>query len=381
MGLFFTSKKEKFLNLMSIMGLNNFALVEDKIIENGHLLKIKIPPTGTVKNLEDKQEQLETYFKAVIEINKDKFTDIAEVKVYTKDIGNFRYEPVAPAKYTDLYLGKTFDNKPYFLDIRTNPHIIAAGITGSGKSYLLATMLTNLIYFYSNKYELYLCQTSKRDIDYIKDCKIVKSCVYTPTDTYIVLTKAIEEINNRCKLFASVGCKGIDHYNKCTRSNIKRRIYVFEEIALYMPDDTDTDAEKKAKKRVWGSIQNIVKLGREAGIHFLAITQRTTTTNLGGNGDIKSQLARITFKQPQAVDSSNVIGCDLATKLSKREFYILSTEGLHLVKAPTIDKEMKLLHKYIPEIKVFEPNLNIKNDAVRENYIDMRIEDYNKLGN
>ena len=42
---------------------------------------------------------------------------------------------------------------------------------------------------------------------------------------------------------------------------------------------------------------------------------------------------------------------------------------------------MKLLHKYIPEIKVFEPNLNIKNDAVRENYIDMRIEDYNKLIN
>ena len=39
------SKKEKFDNLMTVMKLEGFRLIEDKKIMNGHILKISIPAT------------------------------------------------------------------------------------------------------------------------------------------------------------------------------------------------------------------------------------------------------------------------------------------------------------------------------------------------
>ena len=37
------NKREKFNNLMSVMKLDGFRLIEDKKIVNGHILKISIP--------------------------------------------------------------------------------------------------------------------------------------------------------------------------------------------------------------------------------------------------------------------------------------------------------------------------------------------------
>ena len=381
-------KREKFQNLMVSIGLDsNFYLIEDKPIKNGHVLKIGIPTTSNYKKFEEKKEQLESHFKGIIEMEKIRFSSMIQMKVITKDIGNYMYAPVRPDKYYKLYIGKKFDNESFFIDLNTNSHILISGVTGSGKSYLLATMLTNLLYHYPKSFEVYLCQTAKRDIDYLKDCKGIKASLYTADETALVLEKAINEINKRSEMFSNVGAKGLDHYNKVTDSKIKRKIFVFEEISLYMADETDSDEEATAKNKVWKQIWKIVKLGREVGIHFIGLTQRTTAANLGGSGEIKSQLCRITFRQAQKIDSNNCIDTDLATTLRDRECYVLSTEGLNLVKVPSIDKEMTILNKYLPEIKVSnkanETKVEVKTKSFRvesfDSYDDIKLEDYNKI--
>ena len=380
-------KKEKFENLMLSMGMAKFYLIEDKKIPNGHILKIGIPPTSSYKKFEEKKEQLQDHFKGIVEMEKIRFTSMIQMKVITKDIGNYIYEPVRPDKYYKLYIAKTFDTENFFVDLNKDAHMLIAGVTGTGKSYLLAIMLTNILYYYPKAFEVYLCQTAKKDIDYIKNCKGIKASLYTADETALVLEKAINEINKRAEMFANVGARGLDHYNKVTDSKIKRKLFIFDEISLYMADETDTEEEAAAKNKVWKQIWKIVKLGREVGIHFIGLTQRTTVANLGGNGEIKSQLCRITFRQAQKIDSNNCIDTDLATTLRDRECYVLSTEGLTLVKVPSIDKEMTILNKYLPEIKVAnkanETKVEVKTKSFRvesfDSYDDIKLEDYNKI--
>lgn len=349
----FRKQQQKFSNLMKVMKLEGAYLIEDKKITNGHLLKVGIPSTLSFIDFEKKKEQLEARFKGIIELEKIRFTSMLTMKIITKDVGVYDFAPVR-TKPTQVYLGRLFDNTDYFLDLTKDPQILIAGVTGTGKSFLLASILTNLIYNNSNNFELYLCQTAKRDIDYLKNCKPVKMNLYNPNETAIALQKAVDEINRRSELFANNGFRGIDHYNSKNSKKLKRKVYVFEEISLYMPDDTDTEADQKEKSKVWTLIWKIVKLGRESGIHFIGLTQRTTVANLGGSGEIKSQLTRITFRQSTELDSRNCIDCDLAKDLKDRECYVLGNQGLQLIKVPNIDKEMTLLNKYVPEIIIYD---------------------------
>lgn len=347
---FFNSKKQLFKNLMDVMKLDGFYLVKQEKINNGHILTIGIPPYHSFSDIEKKKENFESYFKGIIEMEQIRFSNKLKMKIITNDVGLFDFTPVE-TKSNQIYIGKLFDGQYHFLDLNKDPHVLIAGKTGTGKSFLLASILTNLIYNHSNSYDIYLCQTSKKDIDYLKNCKGVKMNLYTPSETALVLEDAVKEINRRSEIFANNGFRGIDHYNSNNKAKkMKRKLYVFEEISLYMPDDTDTEEEQKDKNKVWQLIWKIVKLGRESGIHFIGLTQRTTVANLGGNGEIKSQLTRITFAQSSELDSRNVIDCDSATKLQDRECYVLGNDGLKLVKVPTIDKGMTILNKYVPEI-------------------------------
>lgn len=363
------SKRKQFRNLMSVMKLDGFYLIEDKKIMNGHMLKVGIPPTSSYENFLKAKPKLEDYFKGIIEIERIRFASYMNVKIITKDIGNYKFAPVesGPSK---LYIGKEFDGNDYFVDLNKDAHVLIAGVTGTGKSFLLASMLTNLIYNHSKFYDIYLCQTAKRDIDYLKNCKGVKATLYTENEISYVLNRALKEINRRSEIFSKLGTRGIEHYNKVSKYRMKRQLYVFEEISLY------EDCEN-----IWNNIWKIVKLGRESGIHIIALTQRTTAANLGGSGEIKSQLARITFRQAQAIDSCNCIDCDLATKLKDREVYCLTTDGLKLIKVPTVD--MDRLNEYVPEIKCYNSDaeeIQVSEEPEHfETYIDMRIEDYERL--
>lgn len=373
-----------------INSLEGFKISHANVIENGVELFITIPVGKKFEDLESRKEMIRDNFKCICEMENIRFSNQCKVKLITKDIGNYEYAPVKPPKIEKVYIGKTFDGEPFFMDLNKDAHLLIAGKTGTGKSFALATILTNIIYHYDKCYELYLCQTAKRDIDYLKECVPVKSSVYNPKETFALLEKAMDEINKRSEMFAKLGVKGISHYNEKSKWKLKRRIYVFEEISLYMPDDTDSEEEKENKAKVWSLLWKVVKLGREGGIHAFMLSQRSTAANLGGNGEIKSQLCRITFQQAQEIDSRNVIDCDLATTLRDQECYILSNNGLDLVKVPFVDKGFEILNKYVPEIRIAkniseEEKVNPRvikyepNTATRESYTDMPIEEYEKI--
>lgn len=323
-----------------------------KDIENGYTAIIYISNGGSFSELQSLQKILEDNLGADVDLEQIEYTNKVKATFITKANDKKEYEPVKQFS-NELFLGAKLAGDYFKINLDKDPHCILAGKTGTGKSFLLALMLVNLDYHCKDFIELYLCQTSKRDIDYLKDLKSVKFSAYTPAETEKCLDRAVKMIEDRAKQFSSIGVKDIVEYNSVNKRKMKRQIYVFEEISLYMPDDTDTEEEKESKNRVWKLMWKIVKLGRSTGIHFIGLTQRTTAANLGGSGEIKSQLCRITLAQSQEIDSRNVIDINDAKYLKDQEAIYYGNQGTIKFNVPTIDKGLTILNKYVPEVKIY----------------------------
>lgn len=144
-----------------------------KFIDNGYILSIHIPTGLNVKDVESNKEAIENKFKGIVTIESIRFSSLAKIKVINKDIGKFIFKPVK-AYPNQLYIGKTFDGEDYFIDITKACHILIGGATGTGKSFLLSSILTNLIYNSSNSIEIHLLQIMKGEVGLFEKCKPVK---------------------------------------------------------------------------------------------------------------------------------------------------------------------------------------------------------------
>ncbi|MDU1566449.1 MAG: FtsK/SpoIIIE domain-containing protein [Clostridium sp.] len=319
-----------------------------KFIDNGYILSIHIPTGLSSKDIESNKEAIENKFKGIVTIESIRFSSLAKIKIINKDIGKFEFKPVK-AYPNQLYVGKTFDGEDYFIDITKACHILIGGATGTGKSFLLSSILTNLIYNSSNSIEIHLLQIMKGEVGLFEKCKPVKFVGKNLKEVAYDLNKLAKLVDERSRKFTELGVKNLSHYNKHYKSKMKRIYCITEEVSFFMPQDSDAEEDKELKNKCWSAILTIAKAGRSSGIHLISLTQRSTTTNLPS--DVKSQLCRITFRQISSIDSRNIIECDDATQLEDRECLCYGTsKAMEVIKTPWIDEDFKILHEYVNEI-------------------------------
>lgn len=319
-----------------------------KLIDNGYLLDVHIPTGLSSKDIESNKEAIENKFKGIVTVESIRFSSLAKIKIINKDIGKFEFKPVK-AYPNQIYIGKTFDGADYFIDITKACHILIGGATGTGKSFLLSSILTNLIYNSSNSVEIHLLQIMKGEVGLFEKCKPVKFVGNNLKEVAYDLNKLAKLVDERSRKFTKLGVKNLNHYNKHYKSKMKRIYAITEEVSFFMPQEADTEEDKELKNKCWSAILTIAKAGRSSGIHLLSLTQRSTTTNLPS--DVKSQLCRITFRQISSIDSRNIIECDDATQLEDRECLCYGTsKAMEVIKTPWIDEDFKVLHEYVPEI-------------------------------
>ena len=371
------SKREKFDNLMTVMKLEGFRLIEDKKITNGHILKISIPATSSFENFEKKKAQLEDHLGAIIELEKIRFTSMFTAKCINKDIGKYKFN-IVKAPENKLFIAKEFDGTPFLLDLDKEAHLLIGGQTGTGKSFLLASILTNLIATNKN-IEIYLSQIMKGEIGLFSNCKQVKMTAYNLEEVAAILRRISKKIDERSKLFSSKGFKNLTHYNSKNKNKLKRIFFIVEELSFFMPNDSDPANVNSLKNECWNKILDLVKAGRSAGIHFISVTQRSTCANLPS--EVKAQMCCLTTQQRSSIDSMNIIESPKAKDLQERECLAWGRKGLKLLKIPFIDEDYKDLQKFVPEIKL--PNQKeIKSndpDVEKISYTDIRLESYNKI--
>lgn len=171
-----------------------------------------------------------------------------------------------------MWLGHKANGQDFKVKLNLDSHLLIGGTTGTGKTFLLSTILTNLIYNNSTKIELYLSQIMKSEIGVFKNCKCVKQVSYGLATTCIILKKLAVEVDKRSKKFTDEGIRNLNQWNqiKGKKDFLKRLFIVIEEVSFFIAAESDEKIEKELKKECWNYISTIVKAGRSSGIHLMS---------------------------------------------------------------------------------------------------------------
>ncbi|WP_252242919.1 FtsK/SpoIIIE domain-containing protein [Clostridium sp. ZS2] len=336
--------KNSFQEIMNGIGIKNkndetFNIYKIEPKSYGYIAYLNNVKGLSIEHLESKLNILECNLNSIINIEKDRFEDYIKMYIVNKDIAKFKFAPVKTST-NKIYIGKDFKGQDYFLDLNKDPHVLIGGATGTGKSFLLASILANLIYNSSKNIDMYMLQICKSEISAFSSCGCVKASAYTKSECLNYIAKLCNILDERAELFKKHGIRNITQWNTHFKDNkMKRIICVIEEISFFI-DQLD----------IWAGIMMIAKAGRSVGIHIISCVQRSTATNIPP--DLKSQMTRISFRQKSSIDSTNIINTSDAIKLKERECIVDGNNDYIMIKTAWIDEDYILLHKYVQDIKI-----------------------------
>jgi S-DNA-T family DNA segregation ATPase FtsK/SpoIIIE len=208
-------------------------------------------------------------------------------------------------------IGKDIAGIPVVANLENMPHLLIAGQTGSGKSVMINTFLTSLLYRNSPAdLKLILVDPKQVEMALYHDIPHLLSPVITEPEKCISALKwAVAEMERRLKAFSEVGKRNIAEYNKVKKEEgMPYIVIVIDELA---------DLMMMAARDVEALIVRLAQKARAAGIHLVVATQRPSVDVI--TGLIKANIpARIAFTVVSQVDSRTIIDQVGAEKLLGR---------------------------------------------------------------
>lgn len=344
--------KKDFKEVMEKTGIKNkkeetFQIKKIVDTSYGYKTLVEIPKGLSVQHLEDKLNILQDNLNSLIEINKNPFQKYINMYLVNKDIFKYKFKPVKQLS-NQLYIGRDIKQQSYFIDLNKHPMVLVCGVTGQGKTMLLSSIITNLIYNCSKDVELWFTQLIKGELHSFDNCEPVKFSAYDKDTVYLAISKLREKLDKRTELFKQHGIRNITQWNKhFAKRKMKRVILICEEASELMQCE-----------EIWEDMWSLVKAGRSVGIHMIACMQRITATNI--NTNVRSQMTKITFHQNNEADSKLTIGSRSAMNLQPGEC-IVAIDGEQKIKVPWIDDDFNILNKYVPDIKT--PSIEITQEV------------------
>jgi DNA segregation ATPase FtsK/SpoIIIE, S-DNA-T family len=232
-----------------------------------------------------------------------------------------------------IILGKNIAGDPVIADLAPMPHLLVAGTTGSGKSVGLNAMILSLLYRLTpDQCRMIMIDPKMLELSIYDDIPHLLSPVVTePAKAIRALKWAVEQMEDRYRMMASIGVRGLGGYNDKVRQarakgqKLGRRVQtgydadngqpIYEEEFLdYEPlpqivviVDELADLMMTAGKEVEFLIQRLAQKARAAGIHLIMATQRPSVDVI--TGVIKANLpTRISFAVTSKIDSRTILG-------------------------------------------------------------------------
>ncbi len=206
-------------------------------------------------------------------------------------------------------LGLDVSGRPVVADLAAMPHLLVAGATNMGKSVMLNSLISSLLF-----------RTTPRELKMILiDPKRVELSLFDGIPHLIcpvirdvraaagILRAAVQEMERRYDKLSNKGTRNIQGYNEMVepRDHMPYIIIVVDELA---------DLMMQAAPEVEGSICRIAQLARAVGIHLVIATQRPSVDVV--TGTIKANIAsRIAFAVSSHVDSRTVLDQNGAERL------------------------------------------------------------------
>lgn len=274
-----------------------------------------------------------------------------------------------------LGLGKDIFGHPVVADLKTMPHLLVAGATGSGKSMCLNTILLSLL-FTARPDEVKLVLVDPKMLEFHQYDglpHLLRPVITDGKSAARGLGWVVQEMERRYKLLAEAGVRNIDDYNRWV-ANVqgypvhrtwgkeavetdlgsgcladdgrlsggnKDDVQIGESRLLKEPEpalgplpyivvmiDELADLMAVAPKEVEEKIARLAQMARASGIHLVVATQRPSVDVL--TGVIKANFpARIAFQVASKIDSRTILDANGAESLLGRGdmLYLASGTG------------------------------------------------------
>lgn len=216
----------------------------------------------------------------------------------------------AKSKLT-VSLGLDVSGNPVAVNLAKMPHVLVAGTTGSGKSVLINSFISSLL-FRASPQEVRLILIDPKRVEftgYNGIPHLLTPVIVEPEKILSALKWAMAEMDKRYKLFAERGVRNIDSYNEQAGFQVLPYIVIFiDELA---------DLMMFAPVEVEDAIARIAQMARATGIHLVIATQRPSVNVI--TGLIKANIpCRIAFNVSSMIDSRVIIDSPGAEKLLGR---------------------------------------------------------------
>lgn len=218
-------------------------------------------------------------------------------------------------------IGRDIAGLPVVAALNKMPHLLIAGQTGSGKSVMINTLLTSLLFNNSPAdMKLILVDPKQVELTPYNDIPHLLTPVITEPEKCISALKwAVSEMERRLRTFAEHHKRNIAEYNNLKdQDSMPYVVIVIDELA---------DLMMMAARDVEALIVRIAQKARAAGIHLVLATQRPSVDVI--TGLIKANVpARIAFTVASQVDSRTIIDGVGAEKLLGMGDMLFSTSDM-----------------------------------------------------
>lgn len=218
------------------------------------------------------------------------------------------YPEFATSGPLGFVLGRDVNGEPILINIDKMPHLLISGATGSGKSIMVHSLLTSLLYKNSPEtLRLILIDPKRVELSVYSGLPQLVSPVITEAKkTLAVFRWAIEEMERRYELLLKAGSRDIQSYNKKHPEEVLPFILiVVDELA---------DLMLTYGREVEGTVVRLAQMARATGLHLILSTQRPSVEVV--TGLIKANItSRVALQLPSQVDSRTVLDTAGAEKL------------------------------------------------------------------
>ncbi len=224
-----------------------------------------------------------------------------------------------------LALGQDSGGAPMVADLTQMPHLLIAGETGSGKSVCINSLILSFLYrSLPREVRLLLIDPKRVELSVYNGIPhLVDKVVSDPKDAARRLHRVVLHMEERYKLFAHVGARNLQSYNRkmalepapedpeapgIYRGPLPLLVVIIDELA---------DLMMTAQNDVENAIMRLAQMARAVGIHLIVATQRPSVDVL--TGVIKANFpARISFRVASKVDSRTILDMNGAEALLGR---------------------------------------------------------------
>jgi len=232
-------------------------------------------------------------------------------------------------------LGRGISGFAHFVDLAKMPHLLIAGTTGSGKSVVIHTLITSLLYRNSPENLRFIMIDPKRvELTlYNKIPHLLTPVLTNPKKAILSLRWAAKEMDRRYDILEAESVRDISSYHENVlgpalesfRKKTEKGVGEEDqgELEAKLPEtmpyivvviDELADMMSTYPREMEVGIVRLAQMSRAVGIHLVLSTQRPSTEVI--TGLIKANVpARIALQVPSQIDSRTIIDIPGAEKL------------------------------------------------------------------